>query len=884
MFDIIKKLPLILTLSFIFSLIAGTVQRNESDFVLTLQQQSNKSSVAKLYYDVGDGFSESNISVCPTPHTNYGSDAFSLEFHIPFNFKNLRYDPLECAGSVLLSQLKIRNRIGEVLIDVPIQSLKPISGIDGFQIINNHAEFQTFGSDPQLKIDVANPSPSKSRFLIFVLYLFLFFLLNTFFIIVWKYINKKIRIKTDEPLLPIIVFNFIVLIFLSNPFLRICYDPLEHLNRIHSATLGNPYFQFWPKDAQVFPFSKNRGIVWSVIWSKIFMFLHISDFTTWAKIIHIVQFLLSFGCVTYFSFVCLSFTFPKFRRTNLLSLCCFILWLIGNGCFSVQYQQAWMNWYSVTYQGMAFPLTWLAMAFTVKFFKDFDPARKRQFPRLILLVLFILIVVTLIHPPEIVYFLIFIIFLCFFHPITTIRILVNYWIYCLLSFLLGTFVGFACFYFRFVPLPSIFNSGLSFTELFHKSVFSGRWMCAWRYPASHSELLFISIGAGILILSRLSITFLTSSFSFHARRIMAATRAVNRRINVKFLFFLVFISTLFAIIPVCWFMVGFFRIFTAQIWRFVFASPWFVLLPAFFYWLFSSIFKDQVELSRIASLATLLVIIITLPISTYFCHRAVSGNLSSILKSFDSTSCSLNYRDETITNLDQYLQPNLNSSKTPLFLLRGDLVFPAKMRLNKYFFADRFKIPSIETFNELKAKHKSLSEDYDLIDVELPHDFPLDDDIMTFFPGLSKNTPNDGLIVNDNGGVVGEIIPGNEIRQSFKGTGPSTKLSLLMANYADRDNHQQILINIKDSNTNSNILEFSFSTSYIKDNDWLILSFPNYNFKPSVDYTLEIRSPKSKAGDAVTLYRSSGDAYADGVLRVGDAIMPFDICFKIEPH
>ncbi len=174
-----------------------------------------------------------------------------------------------------------------------------------------------------------------------------------------------------------ITFYFIVavsflFILRSNPFLRIPYDPWELLIQIaNTFDTGNSYISaFWPK-------VPDPRCLWYQMWSNLFKVIGINDIFIWAKIIHVVQFTLAAVILYYFSKTVLRIlintpastnsaikknknhpSFPPLNKVGhgvfsgekneiqikFLSLFAVLLWFIGNGTFSGEYQQSWIMW------------------------------------------------------------------------------------------------------------------------------------------------------------------------------------------------------------------------------------------------------------------------------------------------------------------------------------------------------------------------------------------------------------------------------------------------------------------------------------------------------------------------------------------------------------
>ena len=227
----------------------------------------------------------------------------------------------------------------------------------------------------------------------------------------------------------IIAVGFVFILF-TNPFLVRLYDPY----RYHLTTINEFYKGTIGKD-------RLGHDMWHFVWANVFKLLGINDIFIWAKIIHVFQFLLAALLIYYFSKTVLtillkspqsqlecpesvipacpeSFTHEEGASSSgynknsalwsiqikYLSLFSVFLWFIGNGTFSVQHQQAWIMWYSVTYQGLTIPLLWYSIALTFKIFYE-----ELSFKKNLLYIIQIAvasIIIAKFHPMELLYYLI----------------------------------------------------------------------------------------------------------------------------------------------------------------------------------------------------------------------------------------------------------------------------------------------------------------------------------------------------------------------------------------------------------------------------------------------------------------------------------------------
>lgn len=150
------------------------------------------------------------------------------------------------------------------------------------------------------------------------------------------------------------IFSAIVVaifIFCSRPFMKIPYDIWDHLMTIVSVHDTGEAFTFMPG------IRLNQN-TWHYFWGYLFRLLPFDDVFIWAKIIHVLQSLLAFSCYFSFSYQALALLFRHVPRSSLRlpAMLAAILWGLGTGTFSMLFQMAWIQWYSVNYQGFTLPL------------------------------------------------------------------------------------------------------------------------------------------------------------------------------------------------------------------------------------------------------------------------------------------------------------------------------------------------------------------------------------------------------------------------------------------------------------------------------------------------------------------------------------------------
>ncbi|MBM9537371.1 hypothetical protein, partial [Desulfobulbus alkaliphilus] len=223
-------------------------------------------------------------------------------------------------------------------------------------------------------------------------------------------VDFKKSIKKPETIVSLCLLVLLGSVFLTHPFLRIPFDPWEHLIKIRSIYDTGTCFLYWPEYGSSY-------CSWHFSWAKLFGFFGINNSFHWAYIIHFAQSIFSIISVYYFAFTV--FRLCNIRTTHIelqiLAFFATIFWLTGNGTFSIDRQQAWLIWYSLTYQGLTVPLFWLMVAWLLKILFNDIPSTFFKFFYAVL-IFFSFFVLLFFHPTEAAFFLIYFVIIFVFSP------------------------------------------------------------------------------------------------------------------------------------------------------------------------------------------------------------------------------------------------------------------------------------------------------------------------------------------------------------------------------------------------------------------------------------------------------------------------------------
>ena len=173
-------------------------------------------------------------------------------------------------------------------------------------------------------------------------------------------------------------FYFLILcgigfVFLSHPFLRYPYDVFAHL-----ITIDEMYYGMEKSSAGI-PTSR---LIWHKIWAWAFHVLSLEShqFLLRAQTIHVIQTMIAFFSIYFFSLVVIRNTFPKIAEITLkyLALWSVIIWYTIFATFSVYYHMVWNLWYSLNYQ-ITLPLFFFMTGLTLVLFLEKTSVIKKVF-------------------------------------------------------------------------------------------------------------------------------------------------------------------------------------------------------------------------------------------------------------------------------------------------------------------------------------------------------------------------------------------------------------------------------------------------------------------------------------------------------------------------
>ena len=511
------------------------------------------------------------------------------------------------------------------------------------------------------------------------------------------------------------IFSTIVValfILRSRPFMKLPYDIWHHLMIMVSVHDTGEAFTFMPG-------FKESGALWHYFWGYLFRLLPSDDVFIWAKIIHVLQSLLAFSCYFAFSYQALVLLCRDVPRSSLRlpAMLAAILWLLGTGTFSMFHQLAWIQWYSVNYQGFTLPLYWLGMSQLL--LVAYGELQRREFINRSLLILILFLIILVVHPMESLYFAISVGILLLIHLPKVIAFGRQYPVKILGMLFLVTVI----------PL-SIAWAGKSLNLIRFPSFFSEPGFPALKDIFFYGGRAVVQEGLnrGWTAFSEMALVCLLCAPLLWVIVILGRKRNV---IFLPVLFFLTIHALVFFMIPRVFWMAGIASVLSdaTVVHRFNFVCAAFVFLPALLF-LFS---ENPVRRPLQVFLGCFGIAMITFFLSQAAFHGTFYRNAQSLWKSLelrDTDRVGIQFSREDLRRLERIYRASLpaDTGKPLLFYVRGDVAPLFRTVFRQFVFADRRMMPSrAEFLATAKAGN------YIPIEVDLPDDYAKDEETFSGF-------------------------------------------------------------------------------------------------------------------------------------------------------
>lgn len=521
------------------------------------------------------------------------------------------------------------------------------------------------------------------------------------------------------------LFYFVLLLGLTvllytHPFLRYPYDMIHHLivmDDIYMQLIDpmQKHVGIWINDIYIMiPTEKYESLVldrprylWHYMWAEVFACLNIdsTQMILRAKIIHIVQTMISFASIYYFSHVVLRNVFKDMPTTQLrwLSLWSVLIWLSIFATFSGLYHQVWIMWYSVNYQ-ITLPLFWYMLGLTLVLLLEKTSWKIKLFFALQILLLTRFMIQV--HSMEFLYYLMHIsVFSLVF--IDKVYLLIKKYFYIVIPIILA--IIYMTKYYQ--PEKSLVFKYLSIEKLpalYEYIMQAGAFLLSGynRASASVNELMYFILYLGIVF-----VTYLLWE-KYKKREI---------KIQFRVLLFIILTSA-FVLIPLDQFSGGLFSVITSMpvVNRLYYSSSLFVLIPIFTYYIFQKYKPRYIHLLIALSLVSVTIF------SKYnnVLNHNYYKNIQSIKYSFDERKIGFNLSQTQISiikeELDTYEKNNM-SHKEIRYYARADIAFVIKYFFHKNVY---WKGRSVNPDHKKIYEENKNNKDYHQILFEIPQSFP----------------------------------------------------------------------------------------------------------------------------------------------------------------
>ncbi len=489
----------------------------------------------------------------------------------------------------------------------------------------------------------------------------------------------------------------IVAICFSNPFLRIPYDMWFHLDKLEFY-MNHEYSLFEVKNKKL----------WYYLWSVFFSITKVEDILYKAKIIHVVQTLISFIIIYFLSNVILRNLFKNINSLTLkyLSLWSVLIWFVIYATFSMRHHHVWTLWYSINYQ-ITLLFFWYILALTIILFTEKNSKTRILF-YLFQIVIFIGIILWM-HAPEFIYFAMYLFLLCIIYVKQIFKFMRIYYIpsiifisillLALYAFFAYDFMGRTPPLFRYLNLEHI-------DELYERLIYLGKIAVA--YYSRSNAALNVLIYSSIFMLLLMSASILYNKF-----------KREKLYVDVK-VFILLAISSLFIFIPINTISAGVSSMLFAPLYihRFYYASSIFIALPAVIYYLFYR--KNIWVLNGIIFITLLLSAVYSKHLSS---NQSYYKNIKSIKSSFSKEEVGFNLSREQIITIGERLKyyESLNKTeKKEYYYARDDIAF-----VIKYIYKKPLLLSRRGNLDYKKSYKDHDNKKYYPILFEVPKNFPI---------------------------------------------------------------------------------------------------------------------------------------------------------------
>jgi hypothetical protein len=504
----------------------------------------------------------------------------------------------------------------------------------------------------------------------------------------------------------------------SRPFMKLPYDMWHHLMLIRGwFSNGAPYLTMPP--------DRHHEVAWHWFWAKIFQVIHVDDVFLWANIIHTIQFAWTLFCLWFFCNVILKACLPETAQATrrLSALLGAWMFVLGAGTFSVQYQLSWMLWYGVNYQGFTLPAYFLAMGLVLENVagvtsRESNPNENIRW----LLVMGLIALIVVVHPLEASYFMLNTVLVCLIFPDR------------LRDLFAKNKVKLVVLTAAFISIPLIIHFLPSFGVVLpvsHGMRLLGDPQEFWRQMiATGTKIQSHGMHRGLTSFTELAITGCALLILIAVTANHLPGRSGRFSIPNRLLIWAAASAVVFGLASRMVLTSGFLGVMTVdeQVWRYAFASPWFV---GFSLWSAKLLGRRQYFMGVILALTPLLMCFC---VSRFILSGPFNTTAASLFRSLElrqKDSVGIQFNKEALRRLDNKILAvtSPNNGKKNLFFVRSDLQAYIRAATGAYIFGGRLWTPPPDMM-------KSYENDYELVIVPPPQGLPIDPDMKNYFPTL----------------------------------------------------------------------------------------------------------------------------------------------------
>ncbi len=441
----------------------------------------------------------------------------------------------------------------------------------------------------------------------------------------------------------IIVAIVFLLIATSYPMMKMRFDIWDHVDRIKIGVLDANQLVNLPKKA------------WYLTWVAIFKVAGVTDIYTIATVVHRTQFILCVILIYSASKQIYAALLPLQPKTKIennwlssLALSSVFIWVTIIGTHSF-FQQAWIMWYSVTYQ-ITLPMLFLSLGLLVNVM-GIQQSRKIIILKIGLSAI-LMIGVYIFHAGELAY-------MTFYIPILAICFATQYKYsssFLLKSTILILIIIYLSIVFYTDQVPALLSylRGGDLAKIYAEIITKGTWNAIHggnRYAANWNELYKLSVYLFLPLSVLLSLK----------------VPKINNRV-----FCFIILSLVFCFIPTYKYSAGLVSLISYDgiVNRYYFASYIFLLIPMVIYLLFCTWIKNNNPIYLIV--VTLLIVLSTFMYSNFVGkHGIYYENVHSIINGILAKKIDIGLPEEEIRDIERQLISAEQRFKSDEFIYCG---------------------------------------------------------------------------------------------------------------------------------------------------------------------------------------------------------------------